>query len=42
MGFPQEQAAIWADLMDVDFVTQRHFLELLVLKALGKDVRQKC
>ncbi|CAG7996873.1 unnamed protein product [Penicillium nalgiovense] len=41
MGFPQEQAAIWADLMDVDFVTQRHFLELLVLKALGKDVRQK-
>ena len=40
-GFPQEQAAIWADLMDVDFVTQRHFVALLVLKEFGKDVRER-
>lgn len=41
MEFPQEQTAIWADLMGIDFVTQRHFLPLLVLERYGKDVRQK-
>jgi hypothetical protein len=41
MTFPQEQAAIWADLMDVDFVTQRHFMALIVLKEIGNDVRRR-
>ncbi|KAJ6189594.1 hypothetical protein N7519_004502 [Penicillium mononematosum] len=41
MGFPQEQAAIWADLMGVDFVTQRHFLSLLMLKEYGREVPQR-
>ncbi|KAJ6149209.1 hypothetical protein N7471_000408 [Penicillium samsonianum] len=36
MGFPQEQTAIWADLMSIDFVTQRHFLPLIVLQRYGK------
>ncbi|CAI7673775.1 unnamed protein product [Penicillium palitans] len=41
MGFPKEQTAIWAELMGIDFVTQRHFLSLLVLEQYGKDVRQR-
>ncbi|EKV07271.1 hypothetical protein PDIG_73460 [Penicillium digitatum PHI26] len=41
MGFPQEQTAIWVDLMGIDFVTQRHFLPLIVLERYGKDVREK-
>ncbi|CAG8906283.1 unnamed protein product [Penicillium egyptiacum] len=40
MGFSQEQEAIWEDLMGIDFVTQRHFVPLIVLKRYGEDVRQ--
>ncbi|EAW11094.1 uncharacterized protein ACLA_067310 [Aspergillus clavatus NRRL 1] len=39
--FPDEQMAIWADLMDADFVTERHFAPLLALKEYGKEVRDR-
>ncbi|KAI9373439.1 hypothetical protein BJX61DRAFT_379503 [Aspergillus egyptiacus] len=40
-NFPTEQASIWADLMDTEFVTERHFTPLIVLKEYGKEVRQR-
>ncbi|KAI7976015.1 hypothetical protein EIK77_000928 [Talaromyces pinophilus] len=40
-NFPDEQMAIWADLMDADFVTERHFTPLLALKEYGKEVRDR-
>ena len=40
VDFPREQSAIWMELMDTDFVTERHFTPLLVLKEYGKEVRE--
>ncbi|OQD68409.1 hypothetical protein PENDEC_c036G01700 [Penicillium decumbens] len=40
-GFPKEQVAIWKDIMDTAFVTERHFSPLLALKVLGKEVRER-
>uniref|UniRef100_A0A093ULW5 Putative cell division control protein 7 like 2 n=1 Tax=Talaromyces marneffei PM1 TaxID=1077442 RepID=A0A093ULW5_TALMA len=39
--FPDEQMAIWANLMDADFVAERHFTPLLALKEYGKEVRDR-
>ncbi|PWY90674.1 hypothetical protein BO70DRAFT_306788 [Aspergillus heteromorphus CBS 117.55] len=39
INFPKEQISIWDDLMKTDFVTERHFTPLLVLKEYGKEVR---
>ncbi|KAL2374386.1 hypothetical protein RJ035_003249 [Blastomyces gilchristii] len=39
--FPKEQTAIWEDLMDADFVTERHFTPLFALKIFGKQIREK-
>ncbi|KUL81423.1 hypothetical protein ZTR_09479, partial [Talaromyces verruculosus] len=39
--FPDEQMAIWADLMDADFVTERHFTPLLALKESGKEIMKR-
>uniref|UniRef100_A0A093VE36 Putative AAA family ATPase y4kL n=1 Tax=Talaromyces marneffei PM1 TaxID=1077442 RepID=A0A093VE36_TALMA len=39
--FPDEQMAIWRDLMDADFVTERHFTPLLALKEFGNEVRDR-
>lgn len=33
--------SIWADLTSTDFVTERHFNPLVVLKEYGKEVRGK-
>ncbi|KAL6232749.1 hypothetical protein BDW75DRAFT_246950 [Aspergillus navahoensis] len=38
-SFPDEQIMIWDALMDSDFVTERHFMPLVVLKEYGKEVR---
>ncbi|KAL5332340.1 hypothetical protein BJX70DRAFT_404699 [Aspergillus crustosus] len=38
-SFPDEQILIWDDLMKTDFVTERHFTPLVVLKEYGKEVR---
>ncbi|KAL4958856.1 uncharacterized protein BDV14DRAFT_23722 [Aspergillus stella-maris] len=38
-SFPDEQIEIWDDLMNTDFVTERHFTPLVVLKEYGKEVR---
>ncbi|KAL3469056.1 hypothetical protein BJX99DRAFT_242176 [Aspergillus californicus] len=38
-NFPDEQILIWDDLLNTDFVTERHFTPLLVLKEYGKEVR---
>jgi len=40
-GFPKEQVAIWKDIMDTAFVTERHFPPLLALKVFGKEVRER-
>jgi hypothetical protein len=39
--FPDEQMAIWADLMDANFVTERHFTPLLALREAGKQIRKR-
>ncbi|EED22749.1 conserved hypothetical protein [Talaromyces stipitatus ATCC 10500] len=39
--FPDEQMAIWEDLMDADFVTERHFTPLLALREAGKQIRKR-
>uniref|UniRef100_A0A093VMC0 Reticulocyte-binding protein 2 like a n=1 Tax=Talaromyces marneffei PM1 TaxID=1077442 RepID=A0A093VMC0_TALMA len=39
--FPDQQMAIWADLMDADFVTERHFTPLLALREAGKQIRKR-
>ncbi|KAH1309301.1 hypothetical protein KXW53_002193 [Aspergillus fumigatus] len=41
ISFPREQAAIWEDLMDTDFATERHFTPLLALKEYGKEARER-
>ncbi|KAL4748273.1 hypothetical protein BDW72DRAFT_156847 [Aspergillus terricola var. indicus] len=38
-SFPDEQILLWNDLMNTDFVTERHFTPLVVLKEYGKEVR---
>ncbi|WEW55867.1 hypothetical protein PRK78_001300 [Emydomyces testavorans] len=38
LTFPEELKSIWENLMDVDFVTERHFKSLLVLTDKGDDV----
>lgn len=38
-SFPKEQIAIWEDIMDTQFITERHFSPSLVLKDIGKEVR---
>lgn len=40
-SFPAEQALVWEDLMDAEFVTERHFTPLVVLKEYGKETRQR-
>jgi hypothetical protein len=40
-SFPREQMAIWDDLMDSDFVTERHFTPLLALRESGKEIRKR-
>ncbi|OKL55242.1 hypothetical protein UA08_09486 [Talaromyces atroroseus] len=40
-SFPQEQMAIWDDLMDSDFVTERHFTPLLAVRESGKEIRKR-
>ncbi|PKY07280.1 hypothetical protein P168DRAFT_315793 [Aspergillus campestris IBT 28561] len=40
VDFPCEQSAIWKELMDTDFVTERHFTPLLALKEYGKGLRE--
>ncbi|QGA17402.1 hypothetical protein EYB26_005073 [Talaromyces marneffei] len=39
--FPEEQMAIWADLMDSDFITERHFTPLLALRESGKEIMKR-
>ncbi|EEA18486.1 hypothetical protein TMatcc_001228 [Talaromyces marneffei ATCC 18224] len=39
--FPDEQMAIWADLMDADFVTERRFTPLLALKESGREIMKR-
>ncbi|PWY87119.1 hypothetical protein BO94DRAFT_535225 [Aspergillus sclerotioniger CBS 115572] len=39
--FPTEQMAIWEDLMDFDFLNERHFTPLGALKEYGKEVRER-
>ncbi|KAF3404774.1 hypothetical protein DPV78_003466 [Talaromyces pinophilus] len=39
--FPDEQMVIWRDLMDTDFVTERHFTPSLALKEFGNEVRDR-
>ncbi|KAL6240161.1 hypothetical protein BDW75DRAFT_246740 [Aspergillus navahoensis] len=38
-NFPNEQISIWNDLLKTDFVTERHFIPLVVLKEYRKEVR---
>ncbi|PYI05341.1 hypothetical protein BO78DRAFT_398310 [Aspergillus sclerotiicarbonarius CBS 121057] len=38
-NFPNEQSSIWDELMNTDFMAERHFTSLLVLKEYGKEVR---
>uniref|UniRef100_A0A093URP4 Putative cell division control protein 7 like 2 n=1 Tax=Talaromyces marneffei PM1 TaxID=1077442 RepID=A0A093URP4_TALMA len=40
-SFPDEQMAIWRDLMDANFVTERHFTPLLALREAGKQIRKR-
>jgi hypothetical protein len=40
-NFPQQQSAIWEDLMDTDFMTERLFTPLVTLKEWGKQVRER-
>ncbi|EED14486.1 metalloprotease m41 ftsh, putative [Talaromyces stipitatus ATCC 10500] len=41
VDFPDEQTAIWKDLMDEDFVTERHFTPLLAPKEYVKEVTER-
>ena len=38
-SFPEEQIALWEDIMDTQFITGRHFSPVLVLRDMGKEVR---
>ena len=38
-SFPEEQVTLWEDIMDTQFITERHFSPLLVLRDIGKEVR---
>ncbi|KAA8648117.1 uncharacterized protein ATNIH1004_004000 [Aspergillus tanneri] len=40
-NFPNEQTSIWEDLMNTEFVTERHFTPLLALKEYGKEARER-
>lgn len=40
-SFPDEQMTIWRDLMDEDFVTERHFTPLLALRESGKEISKR-
>ncbi|KAF2194998.1 hypothetical protein K469DRAFT_648552 [Zopfia rhizophila CBS 207.26] len=39
--FPSQQAAIWDDLMESDFVLERHFTSVHTLEESGEAVRQR-
>jgi hypothetical protein len=41
ISFPREQAVIWEDLMDIDFVTECYFTPLLALKEYGKEAWER-
>jgi hypothetical protein len=41
ISFPREQAAIWEDLMDTDFATERYFTPLLALKEYRKEAQER-
>ena len=40
-NFPAQQAAIWEDLMDSDFVSERHFTSLHTLEESGEAVHRR-
>ncbi|KAH8428823.1 uncharacterized protein LDX57_006502 [Aspergillus melleus] len=40
-NFPEEQILIWDDLMNTDFVTERHFTSLILLKGYGAEIRER-
>ncbi|EEP81714.1 predicted protein [Uncinocarpus reesii 1704] len=37
--FPQEQSAVWKDLFDVDFASERHFTSLSTVKDWGNEMQ---
>ncbi|RMZ87183.1 hypothetical protein DV736_g5591, partial [Chaetothyriales sp. CBS 134916] len=39
--FPEQQAAIWDDLMESDFVLERHFTSLHTLEESGEVIRRR-
>ncbi|KAK1141006.1 hypothetical protein N8T08_009663 [Aspergillus melleus] len=39
--FPNEQSSVWEDLMNTEFVTERHFTPLIALKEYGKEARER-
>ncbi|OJD13932.1 hypothetical protein AJ78_05669 [Emergomyces pasteurianus Ep9510] len=39
--FPAEQISVWEDLMNTEFVTERHFTPALALKEYGKEARER-
>lgn len=41
INFLNEQTSIWEDLINMDFVNERHFTLLLALKEYGKEVRER-
>jgi hypothetical protein len=40
-NFPNEQIAIWEDLMNTEFATEHHFTPLLALKEYGRKARER-
>ncbi|KAM5430633.1 hypothetical protein McanMca71_005459 [Microsporum canis] len=39
--FPQEQCAVWEDLLNVNFTSEPHFMSLNTLEELGKDIKRR-